>query len=123
MRSRVRRKFGDRRLRPRFDIVGDLWGTLETVLALPLKNVSRGGVMLESHLPLPAGSVHRITFRSQGEDISTSVCVRHVRPESADGGEPRFLIGAEFIAAPPTLLNQIDQWLVSGYGDMSAVEV
>ena len=49
----MRRKMADRRVRPRFDIVGDLWGTLETVLRLPVRNVSRGGAMIHSHVPLP----------------------------------------------------------------------
>ena len=48
----MRRKIGDRRIRPRFDIVGDLWGSLETVLRLPLRNVSRGGALIHSHVPL-----------------------------------------------------------------------
>ena len=54
----MRRKIGDRRIRPRFDIVGDLWGTLETVLQLPLRNVGRGGALIHSHVPLPSHSVH-----------------------------------------------------------------
>ena len=53
----VRRKMGDRRNRPRYDIVGDLWGTLETVLHLPLRNLSRGGALIHSHVPLPSQSV------------------------------------------------------------------
>ena len=44
---------GDRRIRPRFDIVGDLLGTLETVLRLPLRNVGRRGALIHSHVPLP----------------------------------------------------------------------
>ena len=63
----MRRKIGDRRIRPRFDIVGDLWGTLETVLQLPLRNVSRGGALIHSHVPLPSHSVHRIAFNADGQ--------------------------------------------------------
>ena len=62
----MRRKIGDRRIRPRFDIVGDLWGTLETVLQLPLRNVSRGGALIHSHVPLPSQSVHRLAFNADG---------------------------------------------------------
>ena len=65
----MRRKMGDRRIRPRFDIVGDLWGTLETVLRLPLRNVSRGGALIHSHVPLPSQSVHRLAFHSNGQDL------------------------------------------------------
>ena len=41
----MKRRLGDRRVRPRFEIVGELWGTLETVLRLPLRNVGIGGAL------------------------------------------------------------------------------
>jgi hypothetical protein len=118
----VKRKLGDRRIRPRFDIVGDLWGTLETVLPLPLKNIGRGGALLESRVPLPAESVHRLTFRTSAEDVSIPVRVRHVRHETAPGGERMFLIGLEFMAAHPILLEQIDRWLIESSGDATQME-
>jgi hypothetical protein len=120
----VRRKLGDRRIRPRFDIVGDLWGTLEAVLPLPLRNVGRGGALIESHLPLPAESVHRLMFRSNGEDISTDVRVRYVRPLTSAEGQRKFLIGLEFMAVHPVLLEQIERWLIEGAaeGEMAGVE-
>ena len=119
----VRRKFGDRRGRPRFDIVGDLWGTFETVLTLPLKNVSRGGALVESHVPLAAESVHRMTFRSQGEDLATDVRVRYVRPLAAAGaGGGRFLIGLEFIAAHPLLVEEIGRWMLESDGGAARME-
>jgi hypothetical protein len=118
----VKRKLGDRRIRPRFDIVGDLWGTLETVLPLPLKNIGRGGALLESRVPLPAESVHRLTFRTSVEDVSIPVRVRHVRHETAPSGERMFLIGLEFMAAHPILLEQIDRWLIESSGDATQME-
>ncbi len=122
-RDSVKRKLGDRRIRPRFDIVGDLWGTLETVLPSPLKNVGRGGALIESRIPLAAESVHRLTFRSNGEDIPAPVRVRHVRTDTSENGERMFLIGLEFMTALPALLEQIDQWLIESHGDVGAVEV
>src|SRR4029453_2850157 len=79
-RMTLRRKLGDRRGRPRYDIVGDLWGTLETVLSMPLRNVGPGGALIESHVALPAESIHRLTFSYGGQDASTQVRVRHVKP-------------------------------------------
>ena len=72
-RDGVRRKLGDCRGRPRYDIVGDLWGTLETVLRMPLRNVGPGGALIESHVALPAESIHRLTFTYDGQDASTQV--------------------------------------------------
>src|SRR3954465_3270865 len=106
----VRRKMGDRRNRPRFDIVGDLWGTLETVLRLPLKNVSRGGALIHSHVALPSQSVHRLAFQSNGHDLSVPVRVSHVDTQISADGERTYLIGVEFLALQPALVGVADAW-------------
>jgi PilZ domain len=110
----VRRKIGDRRIRPRFDIVGDLWGTLETVLQMPLRNVSRGGALIHSHVPLPSQSIHRLAFNADGHDISVPVRVSHVDAQTSADGKRTYLIGVEFLAAQPALLELIDQWMIAG---------
>jgi hypothetical protein len=62
-------------------------------------------------------------FRADGEDIAASVRVRHVRAETSDSGERTFLIGLEFMAAPPVLLERIDKWLLESQGGgMAAME-
>jgi len=118
----VRRKLGDRRNRPRFDIVGDLWGTLETVLRLPLKNVGLHGALIHSHVPLPLESVHRLTFHSEGQDVSTDVRVRHVDAHVSADGERTYLIGVEFVSLHPMLLQQIEGWLATGEGGPAVAE-
>jgi len=110
----VRRKIGDRRIRPRFDIVGDLWGTLESVLQLPLRNVSRGGALIHSHVPLPSHSVHRIAFNTDGRDVSVPVRVSHVDTQVSADGERTYLIGVEFLSAQPALLEMIERWAMAG---------
>jgi PilZ domain len=118
----MRRKLGDRRTRPRFDIVGELWGTLETILRLPLKNVGRGGALIHSHVPLPLESVHRLTFVSEGQDMSTQVRVRHVDTNVSADGERTYLVGVEFISATPALQAQIERWLVASEGNAAVAE-
>src|SRR3954469_5380737 len=107
----VRRKLGDRRGRPRYDIVGDLWGTLETVIRLPLRNVGPGGALLESNVPLAAESVHRLVFTCDGDDTSTQVRVRHVKPMLSVMGDRSYLIGVEFLSVHPALVGQIAEWM------------
>jgi hypothetical protein len=111
----------DRRTRARFDIVGDLWGTLETVLRLPLRNVSRGGALIHSHVPLPPHSVHRLAFYSDGQDLSVPVRVSRVDMQESADGERTYLIGVEFMAAQPALLELVDRWLVSAQGEAAGV--
>ncbi len=108
---------GDRRVRPRFDIVGDLWGTLETILRLPLKNVSRGGALIHSHVPLPSQSVHRLAFPCEGQELSVPVRVSHVDAQVSADGERTYLIGVEFLSTQPALLEQIERWAASGRGE------
>lgn len=116
----MRRRLGDRRNRPRYDIVGELWGTLETVVRMPLRNVGRGGLLMESHVPLAPNSVHRLSFSSNGEEMPAQVCVRHVRPATTVEGEPCFLIGLEFISVQPIMVDRISQWLA--HSGASAVQ-
>ncbi len=117
----MRRKLGDCRSRPRYDVVGDLWGTLETVLRLPLRNVGAGGALIESHVALPAESIHRLTFSYGGQDASTQVRIRYVKPTISGEGERTFLMGVEFLSVHPALVAQIDRWMSDGNGK-AAVE-
>lgn len=117
----MRRKMGDRRIRPRFEIVGDLFGTLEAVLRLPLKNVSRGGALIHSHVPLPSQSVHRLAFHSGGQDLSVPVRVSHVDTQVSADGERTYLIGVAFLSAQPALLEFIERWLTAGHGEAAGV--
>jgi hypothetical protein len=116
----LRRKLGDRRGRPRYDIVGDLWGTLETVLRMPLRNVGPGGALVESHVALPTESIHRLTFRCDGQDASTQVRIRHVKPSISTEGERTFLIGVEFLSAHPALVGQIERWMADDDAEAAA---
>lgn len=107
----VKRRLGDRRARPRFEIVGELFGSLETVLRLPLKNVGIGGALFESHLPLAPESIHRLTWKCNDHETAVQVRVRHVKPiESADG-ERTYVIGIEFMSLNPMIAAQIQEWL------------
>jgi hypothetical protein len=116
----ARRKLGDRRLRPRYDIVGDLWGTLETVVPLPVLNVSPGGALIESSVPLQPESMHRLLFTCDGQEVGTQVRVSHVTPVRQPDGERTFLIGVQFVSMHPALAGQIAQWVDDGRNDGAA---
>ena len=113
----VRRKMADRRIRPRFDIVGELWGTLETVLRLPLRNVSRGGALIHSHVPLPSQSIHQLALRADGQDRTIPVRVSRVDAQVSADGERTYLIGVEFLAVEAQLLAFVDRMFVAGDGE------
>lgn len=119
----MRRRHADRRVRPRFEVVGDLWGTVETVLRLPLRNVGMTGALIESHVPLAVDSVHRIAWDVDGQEMSAEVRVRHVKEIGGADGEQTYQVGVEFVAPNPVLVEQIQRWLagVSGQADATGV--
>jgi hypothetical protein len=107
----MKRRLGDRRGRPRFEIVGDLWGTLDTVVGMPLVNIGRGGALVQSAVPLTPESVHHVALSCEGQHTPTSIQVRHVRSISALDGRTHYLIGFAFLSMPAALLAQIDAWM------------
>lgn len=110
----MKKRFGDRRLTPRFDIVGELWGNLEAVVRFRVDNIGPGGVLFYSDMPLPTDSVHQLTVSRGPREFTTQVQVRHVRATTGIRGEPAFAIGVEFLGIYPGLLDEIRQWSVAG---------
>ena len=114
--SQVRRRLADRRNKPRFDIVGELSGTVETRMQFPMEDIGFGGAQFYSHLPLPAGSVHQLTLMSGRQEFSTQVKVCHVRQTKGADGEQAFAIGVEFLSMHPQMLAEIERIAVAGAG-------
>jgi hypothetical protein len=105
----VRRRLGDRRGRARFEIVGQLWGSLESMEPLRLVNLSRGGALLETRLPLVRDSIHRLRLAVQGQALDVQARVCHVAALAPGSAGERFLVGLEFLALPAAVLEHIDR--------------
>jgi hypothetical protein len=91
----MKRRIGDRRLKSRFDIVGDLWGTLEATTTLRVRNLGLRGALLESPVALALDSLHWVHALIDGQAQPMRFRVRH-----AIGGaspEAPYLIGVEFV--------------------------
>jgi len=108
----MKKRLTDRRNRPRFEIVGDLWGTLETVVGMSVRDIAPGGALLESAIPLQPESVHRVTVSYEGQLTPVSVRIRHVRGERTPDGLERYLVGVEFMTSSPLLQASIASWMV-----------
>ncbi|MEO8522458.1 MAG: PilZ domain-containing protein [Acidobacteriota bacterium] len=87
------------------------------MVRLPLKNVSLGGALIHSHVPLPLESVHRVAFDSGGRSLSVQVRVARVADELSADGERAHLIAVEFLSVQPALLQLIERWLSEGQGE------
>ena len=90
----MKRRIGDRRLKSRFEIVGDLWGTMETTATLVVRNLGPRGALLESSVSLAPDSMHWVHAFVDGEAQPLRFRVRHAIGGASDGP---YLIGVEFV--------------------------
>lgn len=107
----VGRRLGDRRGKPRFEIVGQLWGSLESVEPLRTHDLGRGGALVESRIALPLESVQRFRVAFEGTRANMHARVCHVRPSGRQGGPRTYLVGLEFLDVPPGLAEHIERLL------------
>ncbi len=114
-------RLGDRRGELRFEIIGQLWGSLEVYERLPLRNLGRGGALVESLLPLSTDTVHGVRLVLDQRTSELQARVRHVRALREASGE-KYLVGLEFVSVPPATLEQIDRIVAGASSDASIQE-
>jgi hypothetical protein len=69
----------DRRVEPRLDKIFPVWIEGDRGGAMGVaRNISDGGMFVETHEPQPLGTQVRITFPSQGGEMSAVAEVRYV---------------------------------------------
>jgi c-di-GMP-binding flagellar brake protein YcgR len=115
----MKRRIGDRRSKPRFEIVGDLWGSIDTTSSMLVQNLGRGGALLESALPLAAESVHWVTALAEGQPHLVQIRVRHSTRTTTRDGQPRYLIGVEFLKLSPGIEEAIARQVGLENGNVS----
>lgn len=98
--SPQQRRLGDRRQRPRFEIVGQLWGSLELVEPLAVIDLSRGGALVEGAAELPVESVHRLRVETGTETVDVQVRVAHASAVETAQGAGVHRSGVEFLTVP-----------------------
>ena len=96
----MRRRLADRRVRPRFEIVGDLAGTMETAAHLEICDVSMEGALVRSGVALHPGAELSVTLEFRGALAPAFIRVRHVRREA----EQIYAAGVEFVAPSRELI-------------------
>ena len=115
----MQRRIGDRRGKPRFEIVGDLWGSIEVSASLSVLNLGRGGALLESNAPLAPQSVHAVLVVADDESHPVTLRVRHTTPDEQTG-KRRYLTGVEFVDVTPALEQFLERQIPSGTGSLPA---
>ena len=83
----------------RFDVEGDLVGTLTSAPVLRILTLASGGALVDSFAPLPVHSVHAARLGLKNEECDVRVRVRHV--SRVDGDARRYMLGLEFLELAP----------------------
>jgi hypothetical protein len=96
---------GDRRERPRFEVIGRLPGTMISGQVLRVLNIGQGGALVEARMALPVGSLHRVKLECVHAQNEVSVIVRRVIHEAER--HPPYLIALEFADADDRVSEQI----------------
>jgi hypothetical protein len=113
-------RLADRRVATRFEIVGELWGSVQALEPLHVCNLSPGGALVESVAPLPAGSVQPIRLSQGSETAEIRAAVRHVSPLHPLGGGPRFRVGLEFVDVDERAADWIARFIEEHRADEAA---
>jgi hypothetical protein len=114
----MKRRIGDRRTKPRFEVVGDLWGSVDVNASLTVVNLGRGGALLESPVPFVPESVHSVVAVTHEESHKVTVRVRHNTGDDQQGAR-RYLVGVEFVDVPPALDEFLARQVALGNGSLS----
>lgn len=90
-------RLADRRAATRFEIVGELWGSVQALEPLRIFNLAPEGALVESVAPLPVGSVQPIRIVQDTRTTDLRAIVRHLSPVHLQEGGRRYRVGLEFI--------------------------
>jgi len=110
VRRAMKRRIGDRRARARFEIVGDLWGSLDAKATFTVRNLGPSGALLESPVALAPDSMHWVSAMIGGQAEPMRVLVRYSVPKDG-AGSPGYLMGVEFVSVTPATQAFIRQQL------------
>jgi hypothetical protein len=113
----MKRRNGDRRLKPRFEIVGELWGSVDVNASLAVVNLGRGGALLESPVPLTPGAMYSVQVVTDTESHRVTMRVRH-SVASAEDGSTGYLVGVEFVDVTTPLDEFLARQLALGSGGL-----
>jgi hypothetical protein len=115
VRRAMKRRIGDRRAKARFEIVGELWGSLDASATFTVRNLGSSGALLESPVALTPDSMHWVSAIIDGQAEPLRVLVRYSVPNEG-AGKLRYLAGVEFVSVTPATQAFIRQQLGQSQG-------
>jgi hypothetical protein len=93
----IRAYLGDRRTGPRFQVNGQLWGSVDMREDVVVRNIAVNGALIEASLGPGMRSIRaaHITLPEGGPQLM--VLVRHISALTDSHADDRHLLGVEFI--------------------------
>jgi hypothetical protein len=90
----------EKRETERLDILGELPGAASVVQPVTIKQLSRGGVLLESAVPLQPNSLHEFRLDLGDRSVVVKGRVAHCRVCDVEQEHVRYSAGVEFVELP-----------------------
>jgi hypothetical protein len=103
----------DRRVFPRSDVFGALWGALGVHQPVRLVNITTSGALIVTGAPVPVESVHSLRLTVGQLTTIAEGRVRHITPVPTSGRQSRYLIGLEFVAPSIPFLDSIERFVAA----------
>ncbi len=111
-------RLGDRREHLRFDVSGQLWASLHFGDRVIVRNLTAGGMLVETTLPPALTPVRAAQIAFEERNAPITVIVRHVSPVDEALHSDRYLVGLEFINLSPSQQLELER-LVTDWQDQS----
>lgn len=104
-----RLRLGDRREYLRFDVSGQLWGSLDRSERVLLLNISNAGALIEATLPSALKSIRAAQVSLRDNGLQLNAVVRHLSPLPDSSVPDRCLVGLEFVHVSSTARDELDR--------------
>jgi len=104
-------KDDNKRDRERIEILGELHGEIMLFQALSIKEISRGGCLVETSFPLHLNSLHDIRLTLGEQSIVLKGRVAHCRISDVDQEVVLYKSGVEFIEPSDAVRDVIKEFI------------
>lgn len=101
----------EKRETERLDILGDLPGAAAVVQPVSIKQLSRGGVLVETPVPLQPNTLHEFRLALGDRSVIVKGRVAHCRVSDVDQEQVRYRAGIEFVELPSAAADAIGRFI------------
>ena len=101
------------------DPVGESWGTHDALTPVRVRNLTPGGMLVESPIPLDVESVHEFELIEGASTARVRAAVRHLSSLYHPGAARCFLMRLEFLNLGTRSSAEIERMIGAPFGNLS----